>query len=328
MRLATRFPLQRLLAIDRLIRKGDYPNARTIAECLEVSRRTVLRDVEFMRERLEIAIEYDPVRHGYYNADPGRPLGLWNLTEGELVAIFLAERLLNQWRGTPFGPELEQAFQKVVVGLGDTIRVDLDQLASVYAARTSSELPFEPSVFAALASAARHRRRVRFDYYTASRDDRTRRTADPYALALVDGCWYLVAFCLLRRDIRMFLPARMTCLDTTDETFDRPESFDLESYLAFSMGVLRGDPGVVHHVRLKFTGLAVRYVRERTWHASQRIEERPDGSLEMSMELSHLREVERWAMSWMPDCLVLGPPELRERVRANLIKGVERCKEA
>lgn len=318
MRLATRFTLQRFLAIDRAVRAGGYPNARTLADRLEVSRRTIQRDVEFMRERLGASIEYDAARHGYYYADPRRPLGLWDLTEGELVAIFLAERLLNQWRGTPFGPDLERAFQKVVDGLRDTIRVDLDQLAAVYAARTSSEVPFDPAVFQELARAARERRCVRFDYYTASRDDRACRSVDPYALAMVDGCWYMVAFCQLRGDVRMFLPARMTALEVTDRTFDRPESFDLEEYLSASMGVLRGESGVIHRVVLRFTGLAIRYVRERTWHPSQQLIEKPDGCLELTMELSHLREAERWALSWGADCEVIEPPELRERVAAEL----------
>ena len=70
----------------------------------------------------------------------------------------------------------------------------------------------------------------------------------------------------------------------------------------------------MHHVRLRFRGDAVRYVRERTWHASQTLETTAEGDLIVTLEVSHLREVERWALSWTPDCEVLEPPELREHV--------------
>jgi predicted DNA-binding transcriptional regulator YafY len=70
----------------------------------------------------------------------------------------------------------------------------------------------------------------------------------------------------------------------------------------------------VHRVRLRFTGEAVKYVRERAWHASQVAEPDSCGGLIVGLELGHLREVERWALSWGADCEVLEPAELRGRV--------------
>lgn len=318
MRIATRVPIERFTEIDRSIRAGEYPNAPALGRRLEVNARTIQRDIEFMRDRLGSPLAYDPLRNGYFYTDPTYRMGLWNLTEGELVAVFLAERVLRQWVGTPFGPDLERAFRKIVAGLGDEVRVDLDQLAAIYSTRTSTEVPFEPTLFRDLARAARDRRRVAFDYYTASRDDRARRVADPYCLAVIDGHWYLVAFCHLRQSVRMFAPGRITALEETGEYFDASGAFSLDAYLRDSMGVLRGEPGVLHRVVLRVTGLAIRYVRERIWHASQELYEEPEGSLRLTMNLSHLREVERFALSWGADCEVLEPPELRERVGAGL----------
>src|SRR5438309_226802 len=51
MKIAVRFSLQRIAALDRAIRAGEYPNAWTIARELEVGHRTVQRDVEFLRDR-------------------------------------------------------------------------------------------------------------------------------------------------------------------------------------------------------------------------------------------------------------------------------------
>jgi predicted DNA-binding transcriptional regulator YafY len=114
--------------------------------------------------------------------------------------------------------------------------------------------------------------------------------------------------------VRTFVPARIRALEATGATFDPPADFRIEDYLARSFAVLRGGEGEVHRVRLRFTGEAVKYVRERAWHASQVAEPLPDGSLVVSLELGHLREVERWALSWGADCEVLEPAELRGRV--------------
>jgi proteasome accessory factor B len=270
-----------------------------------------------MRCRLGAPLHYDDRRHGYSYRDPSYRLPTWSITEGELVALFLAGRVLRQWRGTPYGPALERAFARIEAGLGGVVTIDLAGLASAFSVTTTAEAPFEPATFATLASAVLHRRRLVLDYDSAT-GGRSHREVDPYHLAQVDGQWYLVAHCHARDEVRMFAPGRVRGLEETGASFSRPDDFRIEDYLAGSMAVLRGDEGEAYRVRLRFAGAAARYVAERTWHSSQAIEEQPDGSLVLGLELSHLREVERWALSWGSECEVLEPEELRDRVRAEL----------
>jgi proteasome accessory factor B len=324
MKTAVRFSLERLVVLDRAIRAGEYPNARTIADLLEVSPRTVQRDLVFLRDRLVAPLVFDPRRNGYYYRDPTYRLSFLTLTEGELVALFLAERVLRQYRGTPYGPDLARAFRKITEGLTDRVTIDLGHLDASHSFRTTAQAPFDPATFRDLSSAVFGRRRVVLDYWTASRDERTRREVDPYHLACVDGQWYVIGHCHLRGDVRMFAPGRIQALELTEATFDPPADFQIDEYLARSFAVLRGGAGEVHRVRLRFTGEAVKYVRERTWHPSQALE--PDGQdgLLVSLEVGHLREVERWALSWGADCEVLEPTELRNRVGAELARAAQR----
>ncbi len=243
------------------------------------------------------------------------------MTEGELVALLLAERVLQQYQGTPYAPDLARAFAKITAGLTDLVTVDLRHLEGLHSFRTTASVPFEPEIFRDLLGAATHHRRVVMDYWTASRDEQTRRAFDPYHLASVDGQWYAVGYCHARQEIRTFSPGRVRSLELTGETFVVPATFDIGAYLRQSFGIMHGREGEVHHVRLRFRGDAVRYVRERTWHASQILETTAEGDLIVSLEVSHLREVERWALSWTPDCEVLEPPELREQVADALARG-------
>jgi predicted DNA-binding transcriptional regulator YafY len=112
----------------------------------------------------------------------------------------------------------------------------------------------------------------------------------------------------------MFHPARVRSLAPTDTTFTPPAGFRIDEYLRNSFGVLRGREGESHRVRLRFTGEAAKYVAERTWHPSQVLERPRNGEVVVGFELGHLREVEKWALSWGADCEVLEPDELRDRV--------------
>src|SRR5262249_1965416 len=102
MRLATRPPLARLAVIDQTIRSRAYPNATFLARQLEAPRRTICRDLDLLRDRLGAPLEFDRRHNGYYYTEPNYCLPLVHLTEGELLALFLAERLLQEYRGTPY----------------------------------------------------------------------------------------------------------------------------------------------------------------------------------------------------------------------------------
>ena len=81
----------------------------------------------------------------------------------------------------------------------------------------------------------------------------------------------------------MFAPGRIRALEVTGATFEPPADFRIDDYLARSFAVMRGAEGEVHRVRLHFSGEAVRYVRERTWHPSQAVEDAPVGELILTL---------------------------------------------
>ena len=93
---------------------------------LEVSPKSIHRDIEFMRDRMELPIEYDLVRHGVFlqqsevNAFP-----TMQITEGELFALVVAEKALQQYRGTNFEKPLLSAIRKMEQSLPDTISLNL-----------------------------------------------------------------------------------------------------------------------------------------------------------------------------------------------------------
>src|SRR5262249_38272559 len=121
-------------------------------------------------------------------------------------------------------------------------------------------------------------------------------------------------YCHAREDVLLFVPGRIRQLKETGQHCQRPPDFRIADYLDGSFRVMRGN-GEPHQVPLRFTPQAARYVREKVWHPSQQLEENAGGNLIVTLWVSHLLEVKRWALSWGADCEVLQPKELREMMK-------------
>ena len=114
-----------MLAIHQAIQSGGCPNATTLASQLEVCAKSIHRDLEFMRDRLELPIQYDGSRFGYCYTEPVKAFPTMQITEGELFALVVAERALQQYRGTSFERPLLSALRKMEQSLPDTISLSL-----------------------------------------------------------------------------------------------------------------------------------------------------------------------------------------------------------
>jgi hypothetical protein len=112
---------QRLLFIDREIRKGRFPNCRTLAEEWEVSRKSIQRDIEYMRYQLDASIEYSRRKGGYYYTEAQYSLPAMDIRESDLSAIYLAQKLLEQYEGTPVYEKLCTVFGKIEDSLPEKI---------------------------------------------------------------------------------------------------------------------------------------------------------------------------------------------------------------
>lgn len=301
------------MRIHQTIQSGSYPNATTLAGDLEVSTKTINRDLEFMRDRLELPLEYDGARFGYHYTQPVSSFPTLQITEGELFALLVAEKALQQYRGTTFEKPLLSAFRKMAGALPDTVSLHLADWEQTISFRTSAEPILDLTIFDALAKAATHRRQLKLVYRKPGRGATETRVVDPYHLANVNGEWFLFAFDQLRKDIRTFVPARIKAVEPTGQTFTRPPKFSLEKQLRDSFGVHSGHEE--HEVVVQFTEFAADYIREKRWHPSQQLRELPNGRLEMRLRLSSLDEIKRWVLGWAGQAVPVAPAQLVEAVR-------------
>lgn len=307
-------PLERMMRIHQELQEGKFPNATKLARELEVSTKSIHRDIEFMRDRMNLPIEYVALHNGYHYTEEVSGFPTMQITEGELFALLVAEKALQQYRGTAFEKPLLSAIRKMATSLPDTISLNMAEWEQTISFRTSAEPILDLKIFKQLTQAVADRQQLEIVYRKPGQRQGDTRRIDPYHLANVNGEWFLFAYDHGRQDIRRFVPVRMQSIRPTGKKFARPAKFSVEKHLRDSFGIHSNEGEF--NVLLRFDETVADYIREKKWHASQELTELKDGGVELKLKLSSLGEVQRWVLSWSGHATVLQPPELVATVRA------------
>ncbi|MFD0207123.1 MULTISPECIES: helix-turn-helix transcriptional regulator [Saccharothrix] len=218
----------RLLSLLLLLQSRGRMTAQELADELEVSVRTVYRDVEALGAS-GVPVYADRGPAGGYRLVDGYRTRLTGLTTEEADSLFLA--------GMP-GPAAELGLGAVVAAAQLKVLAALPPELRSRAARIRERFHLDaPGWFrgnegtphvAAIAEAVWQQRRLRIRYVRWAQVE-VERTVEPLGLVLKAGTWYLVA---RTDDLRTYRVSRVVELTALDESFDRPEGFDLAEYWA------------------------------------------------------------------------------------------------
>jgi predicted DNA-binding transcriptional regulator YafY len=308
----SRSPWQRILYIHEHVRAGEYPNCNLMAVDLEVSSKTLKRDVEFMRDSLNLPIEYDANRRGYFYTKPVDKFPGVAMTAQEIFALLVADKAIAQYQGTPFQKPLRMAFEKLTEQLDTHGKYSLEGLNEGLSFRPFAPEDTDLKAFQVISQALQEQRVVRFSYRNHGMSFWQERRVCPYHLTCIENRWYVFAYDLKRADMRTFLLTRLSEPEMEEETFEKPKDFNADDYLRGSFAVLKGDDDF--EVVIQFDEWATDLLRGRQWHASQEFTELPNGMAQMRMRLSSLDEIERWVLTWGSHATVIKPLALMDRL--------------
>ena len=309
----SRPPWERMMRFHNLIKEETFPNCTKVAKEFEVSWRTVMRDVDFMRDRLNLPIEFNPHRNGYYYTEPVEQFPQLPFSEAEVFALLIAHKAVAQYRGTPFEHPLALAFKKLTGQLDSSSKYMLTNLDQAMSFRPFAPEDSDLENFEILTCALKERRVLKFQYRNLDTEKSQARQVHPYHLACVENHWYLFAFDVKRQAMRTFALVRLKSPEITPERFKLPKKFDLNEYLKGSFSVFKGEDD--HEVVVDFDSWAADLVRGRKWHASQEIIELPRRQLRLRLRLNSIHEAERWVLSWGAHATVIQPQALANRLR-------------
>jgi len=319
--LTTKPPLRRFMwALGRL-RANKPIKATDLAEAFEINVRTAYRDLDFLRDQWGVPLEFDRAKQTYVLTEPLAELPPVMLSEGELVAIYFAEKVLAQYRNTPFERDLASAFGKIQELLPEQVRVSPSNLDDYLSFDPGPLHTPDAEVFRDVLSAQRVRRKLLIRYRSLSANRTRQRRVHPYHLFNHHGDWYLAAWDERRKDIRIFALHRVRRAAVTTEKFEMPTRFSFRRYMEDAFGIQKGEKAV--DVSIRFAVRQARWIRERKWHSTARVQEEIGGRIVLHLKVAETSEIKRWVMQFGNEAEVLAPASLRRAVKEDLQAAVK-----
>lgn len=309
----------RVFEIAHYIRDNNYPNATKIKQKFELSRSTVMRDIEFLRNEYNMPIEYSDEYKGYYFTDPTFEIQSVMLSEGELLSISTILPLMEQYKNTPLENIYKNLMNKFMEMMPDKVSVSSSLIESDIKF-ISDPLPnIDEKVFNSVFDAIRNKKTLEFGYRAIKNTDYTTRQFDPYKVLCQKGNWYAIGWCHKHNDIIEYALSRMKDIKITGNSFVFKSDFDINRYIDSDFGIWinKEEPKLIE---LIFSKDINTFILERTWHAKQNCYQREDGSVYLSFMSNQMQESLRWVLSFGSQVQVLNPPELKEQVLKEIDK--------
>ena len=215
----------RLFQIVQCLRSRKVVTAAELAEELEVSLRTVYRDVQ---DLLASGVPIEGEAGVGYCLPRGFDLPPLMFDEDEVEALVLGARMVEAWADKDLARKARSVLSKVEVVLPERLRPRMEQV-ELFAPgfHVSEDMKANLEVF----RKATVRRRKLALGYTDAHGRTTERIVRPLCLAFWGRSWIGSAWCELREDFRNFRPERMTSMTELEETFEDETGRDLEAFL-------------------------------------------------------------------------------------------------
>ncbi|MBL8160473.1 MAG: YafY family transcriptional regulator [Anaerolineae bacterium] len=301
----------RLLSIMLILQAQGKTTTFALAETLEVSRRTILRDIEAL-SIAGVPIHAEAGHGGGVYLDEHYRVTLTGLKEAEVRALFVSTRA-----GPLRDVGLEQAAEATLLKLFAA----LPSLHRREAGRMQQRIHLDPAWWWHRGKTLPHLETLRaavFDdvcvkvRYERGDGEIVERIVEPYSLVAKASVWYLIA----RRndELRTYRVSRFAAVELLDTHFERDEAFDLAQYWHnHTTEFVANMPYFAFTVRLPTARLQF-----LNWYASERYTIRdtsPDGTqLVLDLRLSSLEEARMLVLGLGTDAEIIEPDALREAV--------------
>ena len=250
----------------------------------------------------------------------------WRLMEGfrdipalgfsatELMALLLSRNLLKPLAGTEIAESLNSALSKASAALPPQGHEYIRAMEQIFSVGLGPHKKYgaHKKTIDLVSQAIDKRRTAQMRYSSASRNNTGRREVDPYHLWFAAGGLYLIAYCHLRRDVRLFAVERIRSITLTDHPYQMPLGFNVEEYVQDALSVMRGRR---IEVELLFSKTATAWLKDKNWHPSQEISLLKDGRMKMTLTVADTDELLGWILSFGSQVRVVGPESLSLKIK-------------
>jgi predicted DNA-binding transcriptional regulator YafY len=317
---------ERYYRIDQLIRDRGLISFADLQRELEVSRATLRRDLTHLRDRLNAPIVYDRDAGGYrYEKQRIGPRfqlpGLWFSADECLALLTMHQVLQGLDAGGLLGRHVAPLVERLEMLL-DSEQAPAKEVLKRIRLLPAQRRPARAQWFEVVGRALLSRRRLRIDYFTRHRNERSTREVSPQRLVFYRGNWYLDAWCHRAEALRMFALDSMKDARLLDARAKEVSLKQVDEEMARGYGIYRG--ARLTWATLVFSAEAARWVRAEVWHERQQGRELPDGRYELRVPYADSRELEMDVLRHGEHVEVVAPAELRARIAQRLATAARR----
>ena len=295
--------MERILYIDRCIRKSGKITIREVSDFFEVSVRQVKRDIEYMRDRLDAPLVYKKSLPGYIYEAPYRHLEFADQT---LMLFYVVMKSLSE--NQHYIPVYTD---EVLSKISEEVPKDYRNVCSHISYQMSSSENINSEFFMAICESLRRQTCLNL-YYCNLKNEHSERLVEPEQLINYGGIWYLICFDHSTNTFRTFNMSRIEKVSETQESFfvhDEAYKTSLSDYLSGGFGIFKGNKH--SSVTVRFYAVARRIVATQVWHPEQTvIENDAEDYTELTFPASDFTEVLSKILSFGKNARPIEPPEL------------------
>lgn len=303
--------ITRLLRLITLLQTSEPWGADALAQQLEISKRTLYRDLKTLEEA---GIPCKSKGGGRYKIQDGFFMQPMSLAPAEVLGLMQLIRFVGQHRERPFHTHALSAIYKLISTVPQDLRETCGQMLSNVSIEPDPKLneSTESEHYTLLQQAVDLGRVCKLSYTAVNGEGEDTFHIEPYLLHHVNRAWYVLGKTDLHGEVRMLKLIRIQQVELLDKKFERPGSYTIQDKLGKAWRLI--PEGKEYDVELIFSKRVATNVREVRWHATQRHDILDDGRCVMRFTVDGLREISWWICGYADQVVVNEPKELADMV--------------
>jgi len=280
---------------------------------IDVSKKTIQRDIDDISRHFFVYEEKNEAGEICYKADKYN-IGNVAFTVPELISIYFLKEILKPYSVLDVGKTAQDMLENMLKNVPPVNQSYIDSLSDFLKVNPSEavlEKCINESYLRTIREAIEKNRRLRIEYFSFNNNEMTNRKIDPYYLEIREGCYHLICYCHLRKEIRDFRVSRMKNVEILNETFKRPENF-YEEYNKNRFEKMIGDEEIT--MKIVFEGQGARYVKEYEAYRADKITNLDRDKILFEKKTTYTPDILQWVLKFGADAEVLEPDSLKFEV--------------
>ena len=317
----TRPGIERIFRMVSMIQNANQAGSKITCGNLEaefeVDRATVLRDIAFIRDSLEMGLAWDPREGTYVCEENSKYLPPMELLDKDYLLLSFFQQCLVPYESTEMGQEMLRSFERMF-GIF-TGSKNWSTWSSTVHFRFADKPPTttkELKLFNILHRAIKEKKVVEFIYKSPLNPAAKSKSIEPHLMVMHRGRWYLYGSDTKTRRLTPYAFVRMSEIKATTQKFEEEPEIPPSDLLKHSFGIAISTDKP-EDIVLEFDASVVERLKESIWHPNQKLEDLKKGRARLTMSLNSTLEIQSWILSWGPKVKVIAPASLAESIAAS-----------